>query len=398
MGWASWSKKPEMDSGRPTAGNPVVGLDLTSGRARAVYGPAAGATPRALALDDPHPDLSLAISLEHRTAVVGRAGASLARRMPHLVCRNYLPALGQTREWRGGRHRLDPAAAVALLAQRLRQPFTGQYALAVSVPSYLAVPQVTLLTAALEHVRLPVLGTVTAPLAIGGTVGDRFGTALIAEVDDHALTWTVLAADAERVRVLATLIQPAGGARAWLDRLLDAVSDRCVRLCRRDPRDSAAAEQDVYEQLGAALDQLRPGQPVLINVRTAQWYQELTLAPEEFDQFCAPLARQAVDGMHQALARAHAAVPAMAPPDVVWLTADAARLPGLITALGQHLPEPTAIRPLPGEAVARAAHMLAGRWLTGDLPRGHLDAAVPFVNSHLRLSGHIKPQAAQSKD
>jgi molecular chaperone DnaK (HSP70) len=387
MGWSNWSKKPETDSGA------VVGLDLTSGRARAVYGPAAGATPRTLPLDDSHSDLPLAISLEQRTAVVGRAGASLVRRMPHLVCRDYLPALGQAREWRGGRHKLDPAAAVALLAQRLRQPFTGQHALAVAVPAYLTVAQVTLLTAALEHVKLPVLGTVTTPLALAATTGDRFSTALIADVDEHAMTWTVLAADADRVRVLATLTQPAVGARAWLDRLLDAVSDRCVRLCRRDPRDSAVAEQDAYEQLDAALDHLRPGQPVAINVRTAQWYQELTLAPEEFDQFCAPLARQAIDGMKQAIARAHAAVPAMAPPDVLWMTSDAARLPGLVAALGQHLPEPTAIRPLPADAVARAAHTLAGRWLNGDLPRGHLDmefAARGFASA-------AKPRAAEAK-
>src|SRR3954454_1238996 len=121
MGWSNWSsRKPEADTG---AG---VGLDLTPGRPRAVYGPAAGATPRTLLLDDPHADLPLAISLEQRTAVVGRAGAGLGRRLPPLVCRDYLPALGQQREWRGGRHRLDAAAAVGLFVQRLRQPLTGQ--------------------------------------------------------------------------------------------------------------------------------------------------------------------------------------------------------------------------------------------------------------------------------
>ncbi|HEY1380585.1 MAG TPA: hypothetical protein VGF55_27535 [Gemmataceae bacterium] len=374
MGWSNWSRKPAAaaDTGA------VVGLDLTAGRARAVYGPAAGATPRRLVLDDPHADLPLAISLEHRSAVVGHAGAALVRRLPHLVCRDYLPALGQQREWHHGRHRLDPAAATALFAQRLRQPLTGQHAVAAAVPAYLTVPQVTLLTAALEHAKLPVLGTATAPMAIAATSDDaRLGTALVADADEHALTWTVLTADGSQVRVLATLTQPAAGTRGWLDRLLDAVSDRCVRLCRRDPRDSAAAEQDAYEQLDATLDHLRPGQPVGIHVRTPQWYQELTLAPEEFDQFCAPLARQAADGMRQALARAHAAIPAMAPPDVLWLTHDAARLPGLAAALGQHLPEPTAIRPLPADAVAKAAHALAGHWLRGDLPRGHLDTAAP---------------------
>lgn len=374
MGWSNWSRKPsEADSGA------VVGLDLTAGRARGVYGPAVGATPRTLPLDDPHDDLPLAISLEPRTPTVGRAGANLVRRLPHLVCRDYLPALGQAREWRAGRHKLDPVTAVGLLAQRLRLPLTGQHALAVAVPAYLTVPQVTLLTAALEHAKLPVLGTATAPLALAAAGnGDRPGTSVVADADEHALTWSVLTTAGDRVRLLATLTQPATGTRAWLDRLLDAVSDRCVRLCRRDPRDSAAAEQDVYEQLDGALDNLKPGQPVGLNVRTSQWYQELTLAAEEFDQMCAALARQAVDGMRQALARAHAAVPAMVPPEVLWVTADAARLPGLLAALAQNVPEPTAIRPLPADAVGRAAHALAGRWLRGDLPRGHLDTAAPL--------------------
>jgi hypothetical protein len=390
MGWSNWSaRKPDADTGA------VVGLDLTAGRARAVYGPVVGATPRPLLLDDPHADLPLAISLEQRTAEVGRPGASLGRRLPHLVCRDYLPALGQQREWRGGRHRLEPASAVTLFANRLRQPLSGQHALAVAVPAYLTVPQVTLLTAALEHAKLPVLGTATAPLALAATADDRFGTGIVADADDHALTWTVLATAGETVRVLATLTQPAVGIRAWLDRLLDSVSDRCVRLCRRDPRDSAAAEQDLYEQLDAALAHLRPGVPVGLHVRTSQWYQELTVAAEEFEQFCGALARQAVDGMRQALARAHAAVPAMAPPDALWVTADAARLPGLLPALGQQLPEPTAIRPLPTEAVARSAHVLAGRWLRGELSRGHLDAAVSRTATAAPI---VKPAVPRARD
>jgi hypothetical protein len=347
-----------------------------------------------LPLDDPHADLPLAISLEHRTAEVGRAGVGLVRRLPHLVCRDYLPALGLAREWRGGGHRLGPADAVALLVKRLRQPLSGQHALAVAMPAYLTVPQVTLLTAALEHAKLPVLGTATAPLALAaaGAV-DRIGTPLVADADEHALTWTVLTTTGDRVRVLAMHTQPAAGTRAWLDRLLDAVSDRCVRLCRRDPRDSATAEQDLYEQLDAALDRLRPGQPVGLHVRAGQWYQELSVAAEEFDQMCAPLARQAVDGMRQALTRAHAAVPAMVPPDVLWVTADAARLPGLLAALGQNLPEPTAIRPLAPDAVARAAHALAGRWLRGELPRGHLDTAAPLAAAN----GNPKSEARNPK-
>jgi hypothetical protein len=102
----------------------------------------------------------------------------------------------------------------------------------------------------------------------------------------------------------------------------------------------------------------------------------MVLAPEELEGFCAALAQRAMDGMRQALAQAHAAARALAPPDQVWVTHEAARLPGLVDALAQHLPDATAIHSLPADAVGKAAHALAGLWLRGELPRGHLDASV----------------------
>ncbi len=47
---------------------------------------------------------------------------------------------------------------------------------------------------------------------------------------------------------------PQLAVRLWKNKLLDAVSDRCVRMCRRDQRDSAEAEQALYEQLDEVLD------------------------------------------------------------------------------------------------------------------------------------------------
>jgi hypothetical protein len=370
----------------------VVGLDLTSGRARAVYGPAGDAAPRPLLLDDPHPDLPLAISLEDRAAAVGPEGYALVRAVPHEVCRNYLSLLGQPREWRCGRHRLDASAAVGLLAQRLRQSLAGQTAIVAAVPAYLSVTQVSKLTDAFKGSKLPLRGTITTPLAVAATAADEFATAVVLDADEHSLTWTVLATDGGRARVLTTLVQTSLGIDDWMDRLVDAVSDRCVRQCRRDPRDSGPAEQAVYEQIDAALENLQPGQTVELHVRTSQWYQLLTLAPEDIEQACAKLARQAPDGLSQALTQAHAAVPAMVPPNVLWLTADAARLPGLVAAVTQHLPEPTAIRPLAADTVAAAAHALADR-LTG----GHVDSLVPR-EARLRVAGAApvaKPQAAR---
>ncbi|HEX4589711.1 MAG TPA: hypothetical protein VH120_07265, partial [Gemmataceae bacterium] len=81
-------------------------------------------------------------------------------------------------------------------------------------------------------------------------------------------------------------------------------------------------------------------------------------------------------------------------PDVLWLTAEAARLPGLVAALTDNLPEPTAIRTLPGNAVALAAHSLAEYWLRGDLPRGHLDTGLAR-DHRLRLNGAARSHAAK---
>lgn len=373
MAWTNWSRKsPEA---KPDT-NAVVGLDVNSSRARAAYGPTAGTIPRPLSLDDSGMDLPLTISLDGRSPEVGQPGTALVRRMPHVVCRNYLPELGQAREWRAGRHRLDAAGATACLVQRLCRPLTGQHALALAVPSYLTLPQVTQLTAAFEHARLPILGTVTTPLALAATNPDaKIGTHLVADADDHGLTWTVIMANGEQIRILASLTFPLASTRVWLDALLDGVSDRCVRMCRRDPRDSASAEQGLYEQLLSALDRLLPGHSISLHIRSSQWFQEMSLAAEEFEHLCSQQIRNAVEGMRQALARAHAAAPVMAQPDAVWLTADAARLPGLVTAVGQNLPEPTVVRPLPPHAVALAAHSLACSWLRGDIARGHLDAA-----------------------
>ena len=389
MAWASWSRKAEAAPDSAA----VAGLDLTSGRARAVYGPRAGGTPRFLPLD----------GTGYRSVAgdqPGKSGrrrrpsrAAINRRMPHLVCRDYLPALGQSREWRAGRHRLDPAGAIALLVQRLRQPLAG-HRIVVAVPSYLAVSQVKLLTAAFENAKLPALGTAATPIALTGTIDEEFSTAIVADADDHALIWTVLAGGGEQVRVLANLTQPAAGIRSWLDRLLDAVSDRCIRLCRRDPRDSAAGEQGVYEQLDAALDHLPPGSPWYCRSARRSGIRNC-VRTGRVGEILRAARRQAVDGMRQVLAQAHAAVPAMAPPDMLWVTADAARLPGLVTALTQHLPEHTAVRPLPPNAIATAAHAIAGRWLDGELPRGHLDSAIS-LNRRLRLSdGIAKPLAAR---
>src|SRR5207237_5779359 len=141
--------------------------------------------------------------------------------------------------------------------------------------------------------------------------------------------------------------------KAWKDRLLDAISDRCVRLCRRDPRDSADAEQALYEQLDDATDHARTGQRVGLTVRTDRWFQDVTLSPEEFDGYCAALARGAAESVRDLVAVDGSGL--ALPPRTVWLTHEAGRLPGLARAIFENTHEGTTVEVLPPAAVAQAA-------------------------------------------
>lgn len=388
MSWGLWSRKQSEPA--MTAAS-LIGLDLDARRARAVHGPTGDDAPRPLKLDPPSDELPLVVSLEHRTPQVGHAAAGLIRLLPHLTAPAFLAALGQPREWRAGKVRIDPTGATTLAAERIRAATSGSPAVAVAVPAYLSPQQVTLLVAALEHVRLGVLGTMATPLAVAAVAPDRFRTALFADADDHAFTWTVLTSDGEKVRSAATLSLPHLSVRVWMDRLVDATSDRCVRVCRRDPRDSSAAEQFLYEQLQTALDR-HAALSVPLTIRTAHWYQELTLGPDDLPAFGAPLARKATDGLRAVLEEAHATAKKLDEPDLIWVTHSAARLPGLRTALdaiGGDAP----VRDLAPDAVSLAAFELACRWQSGELPRGHIDAIVPRIVTKPAANGTPPPRA-----
>jgi hypothetical protein len=198
------------------------------------------------------------------------------------------------------------------------------------------------------------------------------GGVVIVDTDEFALSAAVVGVDREAAKLVASAAWPKVGAKAWTDRLLDAVSDRCVRQCRRDPRDSADAEQALFEQLDGALEKARAGQRASLTVRTAHWFQDLALQPEEFDAHCAALARTAAEAVGELIAGAGLPVP----PRAVWLTHAAGRLPGLGLAVHQNTPEGTAVEVLPPGAVAHAAAALVPRWLAGELPLTHLDTVI----------------------
>lgn len=391
-----WSRKPSQATVHDRSR--VVGIDLTTSRARAVS--AGGGQARPLLLDDPSEELLLHIAADRRTPEVGRAGYALCRKLPHAVCSNFLPFLARDREWRTTRHTLTADEALALAFERLAPVITAESeAAALALPAYLEPGQVSRAVAIGMRTKLPLKGTATAPLALAATraaavLGARdpvaalprdwvvplrptaggAGAVVVVDTDDHALSVAVVAVDREQARLLRFWHSPRLSSRAWKDRLLDAVSDRCVRLCRRDPRDAADAEQALFEQLDDAMDRVRAGQRVSLTVRTASWYQDVVQQPDEVSGYCHALTRAATDGVREVVGGAGLA----APPRSIWLTDAAARLPGLALAIHQNAHEGTAVELLPPGATAHAAAALIPRWLTGELPRAHLDAAIPI--------------------
>jgi molecular chaperone DnaK (HSP70) len=405
----AWPRK-SLPENRPELEPTLVGFDLNASRTRAVLG-RPDLLPRPVCLDGTREELPMVLSLQGRHPEVGRAGVSLCRQSPHLTCVDFLASLGEARTWVAGRHCLDAAKAVALVLERLEPVCAGVKGLVLTVPAYLTREQVTLLTGLATKAGLPVLGSVKAPLANAWAVYSAepwTGLALVLDADDHAFSATTLVADGAQIAIQATQIWPQLNLHAWKARLLDRVADRCVRQSRRDPRDSATAEQSLYEQLEDALDLCAQGQVVELLIQTAHWYQNLLLRPEEILAFCERLVGRILEGI-QVLSSTFTAPEALR---AVIVTRAAARLPGLVAALENYVsrlepaPEwdPTGdfgedllldghasalVAKISADAAARAAHDLAVRCHRGELPRGHLDLSLP-------LPGTTTPSGAEN--
>ena len=380
-----------------------VGIDLSSTRMRAIA--AGDGRTRALALDGDFEDLPMTVTLDRRTAEVGRTALDMLRKSPHSVCSNYLALVGRTHEWRGPKLTLKPETAVQLSLDKIQPAVVAESdAAGLALPSYLSTIQVQKINELASVAKLPIRGTVSAALAIAahraafvlapknqpiqattddedptavvplrdGTPGS--GAVLLIDVDDYALNASVLLVTPAEVRIHATGLWPHASLRVWKDRLIDSISDRCVRLCRRDPRDNGESEQLLYEDLESVLDAARQRQTSRISVRAAHWYQDLQLTPEDVETWTQPILNIALDQLRQFLQAS--ALPAT--PRAVWLSHTAGRLPGLAAKMFKHSPEHTTISILPVNAAAEAAASLIPRWLTGTMPRGHLDSSIPL--------------------
>jgi ATP-dependent Clp protease ATP-binding subunit ClpC len=344
----------------------LAALDLNSNRVWALSG-GLGQPPRAAPLDTDRPELPLALSLEQRTVQVGRAGLALCRKSPHLAVVNFLPYLGDCREWRSGRHRLDAAKATALVLVEAARRLPDLCGVCLTVPGYLAREQVHLLVKLAQDVGLPVTGVVPRGLAAGLTTYAEHPwhhVGIVVDVDDHALTCTVLRPADQELRVLNQRVLPVLGLHLWKERLLARIADHCVRVSRRDPRESPDADQRLYEQLDGVLESCSQNRPAELRVQGAQWYQTLTFQPAEAVAACAALARQVAGEVAAVLAWAEQQMTSA----TVYFTAGAGRLPGLAAAVYQRCASRVPVVVLAPAAPAQAAYELAQRIHQGEVP------------------------------
>jgi hypothetical protein len=398
-----------MASGGKTS---LVALDLNATRVQAVSGTGTD-LPSPVLLAGPGGELPTAISLEGRHPVVGAGALGSCREQPHLVCHRFLAELGSRRQWAAGRHRLDAAHALALTYTQVQPHCLDARGVMLTLPAYLDDKQMQAAALLAEKARLHVLGWLTAPLAAAltaYTVQPWMGLALVVDVDEHALTWTAVVAEHQRLTKGPVRVAPRLGLSAWKDRLIDAVADRCVRQSRRDFRDSGSAEQGLYDQLEPAMTACQEGKLIDLVIRTANWCQNLILRPEEWIGFGAGQARKTLEEMHYL--QQEAGGPA-GPPEQILVTAAAARLPGLMAALeevvrptppravrepssdfGDGLLDneatgPLGIHVLAGDAAARAALNLGCRILRKQLSRGAL-VALPLPPAEAPDSGPVR--------
>jgi hypothetical protein len=372
----------------------LVGMDLSSTRARAVNGPDSVA-PVPLALEDDHAEFPLALSLESRSLTVGRYALASCRKMPHLACLDFLPHLGGQRVWAVGKQRIDAARALSLVCATVAPRFAKTQSIALTLPTYLDGRQRSHLGQIAANARWRVSATVAAPVAAALALFEQLqhgGLVLVGDVDGHCFTWSAVEIRDDRAALLEATPLTAAGRSAWIRRLLDGIAIRCVRNTRRDPRESADAEQGLYDQLADRLDNRPEASRAEFIIQTSQWFQNLMLEAEELRTWCAPLVSQVIASMLDVRDQSGQHGPIAG----ILLTSSAGRLPGLVVALENQLRPPAVLRQpesvsdfgdglliedhtsvpihvLEPDALARAAHEIAGRTARNELKPGHYE-------------------------
>jgi hypothetical protein len=384
----------------------MLALDWNGTRVRAVLGKAPSALP--VALEPPGFELPLAVLEVGTTKHVGAAALRQCRSANHAVRRMFLHQLAGAGQ---PAHRLHADTACTLVWQKLHQVGASAAGIVLTLPGYLQTPQADALRALGNHGKLAVLGS-TSTLLTAARAAHSEGlwqrSVLVIDADDHSVTLGWVKGMADKAHLVEARSFTQLGVGGWKERLLDVLSDLCVRQHRRDPRDAPLAEQSLFDQLDVLLDAALRHQAVQLGVQGQQWFKHLLVHPEVTLQVCKPIVRRIAEEAERLLA----CWPASEAPRVIVLTDQAARLPGLIEALeALTMPSASAETKLPAgetnyhdddfgeglvfgepdqarsvhvltpEAPASAVHGLGEPWRQGALPAGHLDSNVPLARA-----------------
>jgi hypothetical protein len=311
---------------------PLAVLDWTANHVRAWNTLSDGVPPRPVRLDGDRAELPLVLLLERRHVRLGRSGLALCRQTPQQICNGFLSFLGAKKTWRFGRHAVTPEQAIATVATHLREKLTGTKKVLLTVPEYLDETQQAKLRDAMQEAGMKVLGLLRRSLSIGtASHWDHpwLNVGVLVDVDEHALSCTVLRPDPVDLHLERHRILPNLGLRWWRERLMAAVADLCIRQHRRDPRAVAEADQMLFDQSDAMLDAVSQGQGITVNVQVGHWVQQLTLTTAMAASTCGILSRPAAQ---TALAALTETVRPANGGGTLYLTPEAARLPGLAAA------------------------------------------------------------------
>ena len=270
-------------------------IELNASMLRGVTGQR-GTYPLPLAPD--HQGMPLVISLERSTPELGHAALAVAREKSHAICRGFLPHVGlvgpKSRKWHIDRHRLDADAAVSLVCAKLLPQTKSTTQLTAALPAYLSPDQAAAIHRLAKKAKLPLVGSLSTPLAaalVGYAEQAWTTSAVVVDLDDHALTLAHVCAIDGQAEIGESRIVPTLALSAWKERLLNSLADVCVWQTRRDPRDTPHAEQHLFDQLDPLLEATLQGRTFQIGVKGTQWYQNLLVTPEQTLHFCGQLLR-----------------------------------------------------------------------------------------------------------
>ncbi len=181
----------------------------------------------------------------------------------------------------------------------------------IALPAYLSEMQALRVGRLAEQSGLRVHAVLPIPVAAAVAAQPLLswtGLALVVDVDGGALTWSAVTVDAQKVHLVECQAAPRLALGTWLNRVLENVADRCVRLTRRDPRQSAEAEQALFDQLSVLFEKDPESERIDLHLTAENWSQHLMLHPADLAQCCTPLVQQTLSLMRGFLTKATGAV------------------------------------------------------------------------------------------